>query len=316
MKTCWLFGVLMALAGHNATAGDRCAAQTANMVFYQPLLSHQKLTTEQLSTIQTQLKIHQIDTVILQWSKYGPHHLWGTAGARWLKNGLPGNIIRRHLIFGLYADPEFFAQLKLSDEQLEAYLNRLMLDNLSEASKVYSQFGTQIKGWYLPAEIDDLNWQTPRRQQILAAHLQANVRALNQLTPGKPVYTSTFFGGFMKPKPYAEFLLKLQQESNVLWLVQDGSGVLRNNPPDIAAYLKAIADTLPQNKWHGVVEAFQEIKRADNNSSFCPITEENLANRQALWCAATGKVAQAIFSLNQLAPILIRDSQPLCDADD
>ncbi|QLI82605.1 DUF4434 domain-containing protein [Chitinibacter fontanus] len=313
MKINWLLSVLMLLlAGTNRIAYASCEQQNAHMIFYQPLLSHQKLTSEQLSYIQSRLKKHNIDTVILQWSRYGPHHLWGSTGARWLKNGLPGRVIRRHLIFGLYADPEFFGQLHLSDEQLEPYLNRLMLDNLSEASKVYSQFGNQIKGWYLPAEIDDLNWQTPHRQQILAAHLQANVQALNRLTPGKPVYISTFFGGFMKPKVYADFLLKIQQASNVIWLIQDGSGVIRSNPPDIAAYLKAIAATLPPKKWHGVVEAFQETKQ-DTNSSFCPISEQNLRERQALWCDATGNVASTIFSLNQLAPILIRDSQPLCD---
>ena len=135
--------------------------------------------------------------------------------------------------------------------------------------------------------------------------------ALRKLTPGKPVYVSTFFGGHSPPRVYAEMLQRLQQQSGVIWLVQDGQGVRRDPRPDTAAYLQAVAATLPAERWQGVLEVFTE-RVQDGQSSFCPVSRPTEARRQQLWCAATGRAAQAVFSLNQLAGEQLLDPGQQC----
>ncbi|WP_052190627.1 DUF4434 domain-containing protein [Chitinibacter sp. ZOR0017] len=302
--------LLLSLLAHPAQSALECSSQPAPMVFYQPLLRHQGLSEEMLEPIKAKLQARQVKTIILQWSRYGAYSLWDSGGYDWLQRRLCGNR-KYQFIFGLYADPQFFERLKLSDAELKDYLHVLAQANLAEAAKIKPHMGEQVKGWYLSEEIDDLNWQSLPRQQMLAEHLREQVVALRKLTPGKPVYVSTFFGGHSPPRVYAEMLQRLQQQSGVIWLVQDGQGVRRDPRPDTAAYLQAVAATLPAERWQGVLEVFTE-RVQDGQSSFCPVSRPTEARRQQLWCAATGRAAQAVFSLNQLAGEQLLDPGQQC----
>ena len=168
-----------------------------------------------------------------------------------------------------------------------------------------------MSAWYLPEEIDDLNWRTAARQALLSQHFSTMVSTLNQLSPGKPVYVSTFFGGHSSPKEYANFLKKIQHETGIIWIVQDGQGVLRKPKPNTAAYLREIQQTLPANAWIGLLENFTELDQATENR-FCPASNAEIEKRRQLWCSATGREPEVYFSLNQLNEELLGHANQKC----
>ncbi len=72
------------------------------------------------------------------------------------------------LIVGLNADPEFFMHQKQSSAALESYLNRLLAADLQQARLWSAAPGITPDGWYISAEIDDLNWRERSRPSAFA----------------------------------------------------------------------------------------------------------------------------------------------------
>ncbi|WP_297572907.1 DUF4434 domain-containing protein [uncultured Deefgea sp.] len=300
MKWIWAVSTLVLSAELLASSCQEPAVKT---VILQPWQSQSEVTPANARRINRQLDAQGFGIVLLQWSRSGQAEFWPSDGSGWLHNRLLLNGHRSY-IMGLYSDPSFFKALDLPDNKLEAYLSGLRELSLAEAKKIIVQSKVKIIGWYLPEEIDDLNWRTPARQAMLMRHYQAISRDLKALRPDLPVYASSFFGGFSPPKEYAEMLRSLQQQTGIQWMVQGGQGVLRKPQPATASYLSAVNAALPRQQWSGILEVFTEQDSA-KAQRFCPANVSEVQQRKAVWCAATGYSPTVYFSLNQLSESML-----------
>ncbi|WP_028453721.1 DUF4434 domain-containing protein [Chitinilyticum aquatile] len=292
-----------------------CRQAAQHIGIYQPWNAHSSLSSDQIETVAAKLASDGYTSVLLQWSRHGETRFWPADGSGWLP-ALLENARRLQRIHGLYADPAYFRMIAQDDCALSGYLASLRRLNLEEAENMHrQQSGQLLAGWYLPEEIDDLNWRTPQRQAMLADHLQRSVRQLQRLTPGRPVYASAFFGGHGKPQDFARMLAQLHRQSGIIWLIQDGQGVARTPRPDTRLYLHAISTTLPAKSWLGVVEVFNEQPGA-TGSRFCPASSAEIAQRRVLWCRATGQEAAVYFSLNQLNAEQLGIQNAICRTGD
>lgn len=291
-----------------AIGAPTCAPAKEKIIIYQPWASHSKLTKPQLSSISRTLNNSGFTHLLLQWNRYGEHSYTSDNQSYWVHTI---SSKRNKIIEGLYADPHFFSALKLSDAELDSYLTNLRKQSFNEAQLLSLRTTHRIRGWYLPEEIDDLNWRSEIRQQMLSNHFKILVTALRKLHPDVPIYASTFFGGHTSPQIYADLLNKIHLETGIIWMIQDGQGVLRTPQPNTLAYLSAVKNTLPTNAWLGLLENFTELNQKDDNR-FCPASVAEVKARQKVWCEATGREPEVYFSLNQLNNQLLGHQNSKC----
>ncbi|MGL6041159.1 MAG: DUF4434 domain-containing protein, partial [Deefgea sp.] len=175
-----------------AIGAPDCAPAKEKIIIYQPWSAHEKLTKPQLSSISKTLNQSGFTHLLLQWNRYGEHSFTNKDTSYWIHSVSDR---KNRIIEGLYADPDYFKALNLPDAELASYLTKLRQNSLDEASLLSLRATHRIRGWYLPEEIDDLNWTSAARQKMLSHHFKLLVDALHKLHPGVPVYASTFFGG-------------------------------------------------------------------------------------------------------------------------
>ncbi|MGQ7091240.1 DUF4434 family protein, partial [Escherichia coli] len=155
------------------------------------------------------------------------------------------------LIVGLNADPEFFMHQKQSSAALESYLNRLLAADLQQARLWSAAPGVTPDGWYISAEIDDLNWRSEAARQPLLTWLNNAQRLISDVS-AKPVYISSFFAGNMSPDGYRQLLEHVKATGVNVW-VQDGSGVDKLTAEQRERYLQASADCQSSAPASGIV---------------------------------------------------------------
>ena len=296
--------VLLLAASVMAPVYARHARPVTQQIFLQPWTSHAAQRQEIKAYFSTMDR--QYSHLILQWSRLGEAEFWPEDGSGWLKEVLPRHG-RLKIIYGLNHGNDYFAALKFNDQDLADYLAKDRALSLSEAKKIVRQSPVAPAGWYLPEEIDDLNWNTPARQQILLQHLQELSAGLQKIK-AVPVYISAFFGGHTPPVQFAALLKAMQQGSGVVWLVQDGKGVRRNPAPDTAQYLSAIHAALPAHGWKGITEKFSE-RTIGGQVVFCPATLDEVIARQQIWRDVVGQEAEVAFSLNQTEKSIFNAAQ-------
>ncbi|MBM9888081.1 MULTISPECIES: DUF4434 domain-containing protein [Deefgea] len=300
--------LILLLSSNWVFANPVCTPAKDKIIIYQPWASHANLTSAQLNSIGKTLNNSGYTHLLLQWNRYGEHSYTSDHQSYWIHDI---SNKKNKIIEGLYADPQFFSALKLSDAELDSYLSKLRKKSFDEAKYLSLRTTHRIRGWYLPEEIDDLNWRSETRQRILSNHFKILVSALRKLHPDTPVYASTFFGGHTTPQDYANFLNKIHLETGIIWMVQDGQGVFRSPRPNTLRYLSAVNKTLPSNAWLGLLENFTELNQTSENR-FCPASTTEIKERQKLWCAATGREPDVYFSLNQLNNQLLGHQNSKC----
>jgi hypothetical protein len=306
-------GLFVLLLGSALAVHAACTPNRQKIIIYQPWASHASTNTKQTKTITEELNKSQFTHVLFQWNRHGNQRFWLDDAIGRVPKQIKQSA--QQLIEGLYADPDYFQALKRSDAELDAYLASLRENHLMVASALSLQESKNISGWYLPEEIDDLNWRSPQRQQMISNHFKNLVAQLKALNPNAPVYASTFFGGHSSPQDYANLLKKIHQDSGIIWLVQDGLGVRRHPQPNTRQYLHIIKRTLPTASWLGLLETFTELDQTDDNR-FCPATRKEVETRRKLWCRATGKEPEVYFSLNQFNNQLLGHQNMKCKSRD
>lgn len=308
---CVSLAVLVSL--HHSAYSQVCRPANDKIIIYQPWASHSQIPLKQIQIIKRHLDKEKYTHILMQWSSYGKHRYLDSQKTDWFYNQLKTG--KRKLIEGLYYDPDFFNALKLPNNELKKVLNHIRKESISDARKLELDTTIDISGWYLAEEIDDLNWRSMAREKMLVEHLKATVQSLKRISPGKAVYISTFFGGHSSPKEYANFLKRIQSQTGVIWIIQDGQGVYRNPQPNTQLYLKTIKETLPPKTWVGLLENFTELNQVNENR-FCPATKAEINQRRQLWCSATGMEPTVYFSLNQLNGELLGHDNPNCKSRD
>ncbi len=155
--------------------------------------------------LMSQLRLQGFDTLVLQWTRYGDAFTQPEQRALLFKRAAAAQQAGLKLIVGLNADPEFFMHQKQSSAALESYLNRLLAADLQQARLWSAAPGVTPDGWYISAEIDDLNWRSEAARQPLLTWLNNAQRLISDVS-AKPVYISSFFAGNMSPDGYRQLL--------------------------------------------------------------------------------------------------------------
>jgi hypothetical protein len=198
-------------------------AWATTAVFYQPQQRDISGTGEHWSQSFGALRAMGIDTVTVQWTRYG-NAFSNDLERKWLADRIrDARAAGLDVIVGLQADPDFFSRQQQPEAALPAYLAGVRRDDIAMARQWVRELGDQaIAGWYLPAEIDDQRWRESGARALLEEHLRTEVRELRKVAD-KPVFASTFFTGHMAPSVYVAMLNGLAGTGVRLW-VQDGAG--------------------------------------------------------------------------------------------
>lgn len=130
-------------------------------------------------------------------------------------------------------------------------LNRLLAADLQQARLWSAAPGITPDGWYISAEIDDLNWRSEAARQPLLTWLNNAQRLISDVS-AKPVYISSFFAGNMSPDGYRQLLEQVKATGVNVW-VQDGSGVDKLTAEQRERYLQASADCQSSAPASGIV---------------------------------------------------------------
>ena len=201
-------------------------AVQANVVIYQPLNSDSELTKGQWQEIMLQLRERQIDTIALQWSQHEHSQFIDAEGRSRLQQVFhQANAQGLKIVVGLYHENSYYQRIQQQPRALHFYLRGLYNRHLDVARRW--QAFTKLPafaGWYISDEIDDLNWQSHAKQQLLIDYLSALNDQLATLAPAKPVYISSFYAGHSSPRQYAYLLERLAQHTDLELLWQDGVG--------------------------------------------------------------------------------------------
>ncbi|MDM0110822.1 DUF4434 domain-containing protein [Variovorax sp. J22R133] len=282
-----------------------CPASPQRTIIWQPWAAHAGLDASGWRALGQEVQRQGYAHVLLQWASYGDHEFWPRGEAGWLATGLrQWETTGLKLIFGLHMDPDYYRVLQQPDPVLRAHLAASRDKSVALARRVLRRPPPlELAGWYLPQEIDDLNWQSPARERMLRNYLAPMRDALSAMAPGAPqtpLYASVFYSGASSPEDFARMLLRLHRGTGVVWIVQDGLGTDRLPPERTAAYLRAVASTLPPEGWRALLEVFDEQRTPGQPPRFEPSDEATIARRAGLWCLATGRQAQIVFSLNQV----------------
>ncbi|BDY93223.1 hypothetical protein MUTS15_18800 [Escherichia coli] len=99
---------------------------------------------------------------------------------------------------------------KQSSAALESYLNRLLAADLQQARLWSAVPGVTPDGWYISAEIDDLNWRSEAARQPLLTWLNNAQRLISDVS-AKPVYISIFSPETCRQMAIANCWNKLKQ---------------------------------------------------------------------------------------------------------
>ena len=287
------------------SAPPQCALPSQRGIIWQPWARHGELDEAGWQALGRELVRQNYTHVLLQWSSYGSYEFWPRQQQMgWLASGLQhwrGTGLK--LVAGLHMAEDYYGALQQSDAALRAHLAATRTRSLAQARQIVQRPPPlEVEGWYLPQEIDDLNWRSPGRQRMLRTFLSAMTGGIASLAPGMdaaPVYASAFFSGASTPREFARMLLNMHRASGVIWLVQDGLGTGRLSEERTAEYLREIARALPPAAWRGLLESFDEVRAEGQPPRFEPSDEATIARRADLWCASTGRQASVMFSLNQ-----------------
>ncbi|HHC4878144.1 TPA: DUF4434 family protein [Escherichia albertii] len=220
-------------------------------IIWQPQNRDSQVTDVQWQGLMSQLRLQGFDTLILQWTRYGDAFTQPEQRALLFKRAAAAQQAGLKLIVGLNADPEFFMHQKQSSAALESYFNRLLAADIQQARLWSSAPGVTPDGWYISAEVDDLNWRSEAARQPLLKWLN-NSRQLISDISAKPIYISSFFAGNMSPDGYQHLLEQVKTTGIKIW-VQDGSGVDKLTAEQRERYLQASADCQVSSPTNGIV---------------------------------------------------------------
>jgi len=148
-----------------------------------------------------------------------------------------------NVFLGLGLNPEFWSGK--FDAQKEAAVNQ---KTMTELQKLYSNY-TSLAGWYLPEELDDRNFNTDEKKEVVIAYLKSMVMYARFYTH-RPVMVSPYFGMNPDGAAYAQWWDDVLSEAKLdIVAMQDGVGCHRTSVEESAAVLRALRPVMEE---HGV----------------------------------------------------------------
>lgn len=298
-----------ALAQKPAASG----APRFQATFFQPLEDHANWPQERWSAMFDNLAALGVTEVIVQWSAYGGMSFFVPQGRKVkavavLEKVFPlarqrGMKVR----LGLVHDPDWWAKITRPVAVVEVYLKRLELEELRLAAELHQQFKDDLAfcGWYLPQELDDVNWNGPRHS-LIVEHLRSLRAGLKDIAPSRDAGVSGFVNGTLTPLAYKDALYTIMNVSGLeQFYLQDGVGVGKLSLTELPMYMEAAAKGVAEGggRLRPVVEIFTQTHGEPIDKK--PFQAEPASmSRVASQLAIAGRYAQAgivAFSLPEYA---------------
>ena len=227
---------LAALIPWSPAAGEKLTPDDLKGVrgiFLQPNAGYLKKDHTDWLRIFTRLKDRNIDTLYVQWSAekgqvYADIPLENHESKALLEKIFP--VAREcglNIVLGLYQETTYWQQIPAPNDVLENFFYLRVAANERLLEQLYKKFGHEpaLAGYYLPDEIDDLNWRTPDRIGYYNQYLKLMVDRIRVYDSQRPVAISAFFRSRTAPRLFSENLKMMLKDSGVnLLLLQDGAG--------------------------------------------------------------------------------------------
>ena len=279
-------------------------------IFLQPNAGYLKRDHSEWLRIFTRLKERNIDTLFVQWSAENGRVYADIPLENHESQALLEKIFQAaresglKVFLGLYHETTYWQQIPAPNDVLENFFYLRVAANERLLEQLHKKFGQEssLAGYYIPDEIDDLNWRTPDRIGFYNGYLKLMVERIRKFDPKRPVAVSAFFRSRTAPRIYAENLFSILKDTGInRLLVQDGAG--ENNPtePDRAMYFEKIKEVNEKGvELAGIIEIFSRTSPEDKPFVAVPASRDRI-NRQLL---EAGKFFNSlvIFSLEYLEP--------------
>lgn len=193
------------------------------------------------------------------------------------------------VLVGLAHDSQFWQKIDRRPNLVEVYFGR----RIAAARALLAELAPRVQqhaafeGWYIADEIDDVNWQTDERRQILVAYLRNLTDHLHRITPQRPVALSGFSNAKMSPASFAGLWDDLLGAAAIdMLLFQDGIGAQKLTLSELRIYLNALQPVIrsKQRQLRVVVELFQQDTAPINDVPFraFPAPLERIRHQLAL----------------------------------
>ena len=127
---------------------------------------------------------------------------------------------------------------------------------------------TSFIGWYLPEEIDDLNWQTKAKQKLLIEYLSPIASYCHEISGNKPVMTAPFTGWnpdtkmYMTPKAFENMWENIFTHTQIdIVALQDASTRAKYHKIILPPYFKALQKACAKSgaKLWSDLEIFEQV---------------------------------------------------------
>ena len=210
-----------------------------NGIIWQPHDKDLAIPDVKWQALMHDVRKEDFDTFVVQWTRYGDSFSTKESQKQLQEKIAAARKAGLKLIIGLYMDPEFFELQQQPAVALDNYLNRLRVLDVAQVKLWQTLLQTEPEGWYISAEIDDLNWRDSAMRTLMLIWLTNTRHQIKQYSK-QPVYISSFFTGQMTPASYGGLLTEMQAVGLKVWL-QDGSGVNRLTAKQRDLYLSNTA---------------------------------------------------------------------------
>ena len=279
-------------------------------IFLQPSAGYLKRDYSEWLRIFTRLKDRNIDTLYVQWSAENGRVYADIPVENHDSQALLERIFqaarecRLKVFLGLYHETTYWQQIPAPGDVLENFFYLRVAANERLLEQLYKKFGEEpsLAGYYIPDEIDDLNWRTPDRVGFFNGYLKLMVERIRKFDRKRPVAVSAFFRSRTAPRIFAENLFSILKGSGInRLLVQDGAG--ENNPAesDRARYFEKIKEVNEKGvELGGIIEIFSRTSPEGKPFAAVPASRDRI--NQQLSEARKFFDNLVVFSLEYLEP--------------
>lgn len=236
--------------------------------FLQLRAEHKQWRSEDWDQLFAYFHAVEINTLIIQWTvhdevSFAVPDSSGEPGRSTLDMLLEqADQNRVRVLVGLVADSDFWRRIEQPPESLRHYLDDLHKRNLDLAVQLLPvvRERASFRGWYIPEEIDDVNWVGAEAREILFEHMRKLSSGLKKSAPDKDIALSGFSNGNLSPASLQEFWTALVEEADVdIVMFQDGIGVHKLSLEILPSYLGALREGLDGigRKLYVIIEVFR-----------------------------------------------------------
>jgi hypothetical protein len=263
-------GACLLLAGRVGSAPEAVAKPRLQATFLQLTAAHGDWPPEKWAQLFDYFRQLKLTRLIVQWSVYDDLAFFPAKHFRQVNRPPLETILkladRAHMevLVGLAYDSQFWGKIEREPRLVEIYLRRLRLRSQEAARAMlpWAQAHPSFRGWYLPEEVDDVNWQQSEARCVLIEHLRDLGRFLRRLTPTARLALSGFADGRTDPQTLGHLWRELLAGAPLdLVLFQDGIGAQKLSLEDLPPYLSAVRQATISSGRHFqvVVELFQQV---------------------------------------------------------